>query len=388
MVLEPSIVQAEQSNTSVVFGDQLILKLFRRLQPGVNPDLEIGRFLTERGFEHMPRVAGAIEYLRGKEEPMTLAILQGFVPNEGDAWAYTLDVLSHCFENALSQRDKIEAVSSSSTPLLDLVDEESAPAMLEEMIGPYQEVARLLGRRTAEMHVLLASDRENVKFAPEPFSKLYQRSLYQSMRSLTRQVFQLLKRCLKAIPERFRSNAEGILEQEGAILDRFKPILEKKITAMRTRCHGDYHLGQVLYTGRDFVIIDFEGEPARPISERRIKRSPLRDVAGMLRSFNYAAYTQLFSLENSGLIRPEDVTVLESMATCWHQWVSVYFLRDYLETGRKGGFLPQTKGELQMLLDIYLLEKAVYELGYELNNRPDWVKIPLQGIQQLLKTEN
>ena len=139
------------------------------------------------------------------------------------------------------------------------------------------------------------------------------------------------------------------------------------------------------HTGKDFVIIDFEGEPTRPLSERRIKRSPLRDVAGMLRSFNYAAYSALFSQRDSGLIRPEDLAFLESSAYFWRLWVSATFLKAYLGEASKGNFIPKAKGEIQAILDIYLLEKAVYELGYELNNRPEWIMIPIQGIRELIK---
>jgi maltose alpha-D-glucosyltransferase/alpha-amylase len=269
------------------------------------------------------------------------------------------------------------------TPLLELA-EQDLPAVVSEIIGPYLESARLLGQRTGEMHVFLASSSDRPEFNPEPFSKLYQRSLYQSMRNLTRQVFQLLRQRLKTLPEGTRAEVQRALDQEAKILDRFRTIIDLKATAMRIRCHGDYHLGQVLYTGKDFVIIDFEGEPARPLSERRIKRSPLRDVAGMLRSFHYAAISAFFSQRDRGLIRPEDHSFLESSAQFWRLWVSVAFMKAYLAVAARMNFIPQTRKELQVLLDLYLLEKAVYELGYELNNRPDWVQIPVQGIQQLL----
>jgi maltose alpha-D-glucosyltransferase/alpha-amylase len=181
--------------------------------------------------------------------------------------------------------------------------------------------------------------------------------------------------------------AEGILAQEEPILERFGSILTQKVTAMRIRCHGDYHLGQVLNTGNDFIIIDFEGEPARPISERLIKRSPLRDVSGMLRSFHYAAYAALFSQKERGLVHHEDMEYLESWANCWQRWVSAVFLKAYLRHAADGDFLPRDQAELGILLDIFLLEKAVYEMGYELNNRPNWIKIPFQGIHQLLQDE-
>ncbi|NWF53311.1 MAG: maltose alpha-D-glucosyltransferase [Syntrophaceae bacterium] len=382
--LSTSVLKAEQSNTSVLFGDRFILKLFRRIQPGINPDLEIGRFLTEKKFKHVPPVAGAIEYRREREEPMTLAILQQFVPNEGDAWKYTLDRLTHFFQHAVAERGKMEVLALPPSPLVDLAEAELPPTA-GEIIGPYLESALLLGRRTAEMHRVLASDPDRPAFAPEPFSKLYQRSIYQSMRNLTGQVFQLLRQRLRALPEGIRPEAQKVLDQEGKILDRFRSINDLKISGMRIRCHGDYHLGQLLYTGKDFFVIDFEGEPTRPLSERRIKRSPLRDVAGMLRSFHYAAHSALFSQRESGLIRPEDLAFLETSAQFWRLWVSAAFLKGYLSSASQGKFLPQTKREVQALLEIYLLEKAVYELGYELNNRPDWVPIPIQGIRELVR---
>jgi maltose alpha-D-glucosyltransferase / alpha-amylase len=384
--LSSSVLKAEQSNTSLLFGNRFILKLFRRIESGVNPELEIGRFLTEKKFNHIPPVAGAIEYRREREEPMTLAILQQFIPNEGDAWKYTLDLLTHFFQHAVAEQGKLEGLSLPLSPLLDLAGQD-LPPVVAELIGPYLESSRLLGQRTGEMHLALASDPSRPGFAPEPFSKLYQRSLYQSMRSLTEQVFQLLRQRLRTLPEETRSEAQKVLDQEARVLDRFRSIIELKVTAMRVRCHGDYHLGQVLYTGKDFVIIDFEGEPARPLSERRIKRSPLRDVAGMLRSFNYAAYSAFFSQRASGLIRPEDLAFLESSARFWRLWVSAAFLKGYLGEASKGNFIPGNKKELQALLDIYLLEKAVYELGYELNNRPEWIMIPIQGIRELMKIQ-
>jgi maltose alpha-D-glucosyltransferase/alpha-amylase len=182
------------------------------------------------------------------------------------------------------------------------------------------------------------------------------------------------------LPEELRADAEKVLKLENAIFDRFRQIIDAKTSGMRIRCHGDFHLGQVLFTGKDFVIIDFEGEPARPVTERRIKRSPLRDVAGMLRSFNYAAVSRIKS-ENS---RTENLAPLKLWAGFWNLWVSVNYLKGYFEATRKSAFLPKSAGELKLMLEIYLLEKAVYELGYELNNRPDWVSVPVEGILGLL----
>ncbi|MEW6298560.1 MAG: maltose alpha-D-glucosyltransferase [Thermodesulfobacteriota bacterium] len=384
--LDPALSRAEQSNTSIVYGDQLILKLFRRVAQGVNPDLEIGRFLTEKvAFPHTPPVLGAFEYRQAQREPVTVGILHKFVPNQGDAWKYTLDTLDHYFEQALARRD-VHEPPLSHRPLV-AVSEEELPDAVREAIGSYLVSAQLLGQRTAEMHIALASGGEEPNFAPEPFSTLYQRSIYQSMRSTAAQSFQLLRRRLQGLSQPLREEAQGILAREGEVLQRFQAILGRKITAMRIRCHGDYHLGQVLHTGKDFVIIDFEGEPVRPLSERRIKRSPLRDVAGMIRSFHYAAYTALFKQEAAGgyASHPEAVATLELWARVWYVWVSATFLRTYREVASRAPFLPHTREELQVLMDAYLLEKAVYELGYELNNRPDWIRVPLRGIAQLLE---
>ena len=174
------------------------------------------------------------------------------------------------------------------------------------------------------------------------------------------------------------------VQQADAQLRDLRAMRDRRITAMCTRIHGDYHLGQVLYTGKDFIIIDFEGEPARPISVRRLKQSPLRDVAGMLRSFHYAVYTTL--LEQAADIRPEDLAAFDPWARVWYLWVSAVFLKAYCAVAGQGAFLPQTREECQVLLDAYLLEKVLYELRYELNSRPDWVNVPLQGILDLVGT--
>jgi len=380
--LEGSVMKAEQTNTSIVYGDRFVLKILRRVEEGVNLDLEIGRFLTEKtSFKHNAPVAGFLEYRRNRQEPVSLGILNRFVPNQGDAWKYTVDAVGHYFETALAQQREITPELFPHLSLLDLAQEE-VPATAKEMIGPYLENARLLGQRTAELHLALASRPADPEFAPEPFSTLYQRSIYQSMRNLTARTFQLLRARINHLSDAARAEAKKALDFEDAVLYRFHALLERKIYAMRIRTHGDYHLGQALYTGKDFVIIDFEGEPARSLTERRLKRCPLRDVAGMLRSFHYAAYHAIFEY----LGRPEDLPAMEQWADFWQMWVSAGFLQAYLEVAAQGAFLPKNTDEMQILLDAFCLEKAVYELNYELNNRPQWVKLPIQGILQLLQT--
>jgi maltose alpha-D-glucosyltransferase / alpha-amylase len=380
--LDPSPMQAEQSNTSVVYGDRLVLKLFRRLDPGVNPDLEIGRFLTERvEFPHIPQVAGALEYLAGRH-PMTMGILHGFVPNEGDAWSFTLDSLGSYLEQVLVRQREVEYPPLPRRPILLDLSAMEAPSLAHELFGAYLESARLLGRRTGELHLALGSDTSLPEFAPEPFTSHYQQSLYQSMRALTRQVFRLIEARRRHIPQ-----VVQIIDMESEIVRRFRAVADTKLEAMRIRVHGDYHLGQVLFTGKDFVILDFEGEPARPLGERRIKRTPLKDVAGMIRSFHYAAYTALFG-QTLGAVRAENPAFLEPWILFWYIWVTAAFLRAYLDTAGDSGLLPKGRRELECLLDALVLEKAVYELRYEINNRPEWVKIPIEGILQLVEARD
>jgi len=204
------------------------------------------------------------------------------------------------------------------------------------------------------------------------------------MRTLADQSLNLLGKRLKELPEQTRGNAEKVVKLKSAIVTRFRQLLETNSTAMRIRCHGDFHLGQVLFTGKDFVIIDFEGEPARPLGERRLKRSPLRDVAGMLRSFDYASTVKL----KNESVRPDAPVQLRPWARFWNRWVSVAYLRGYLDATAQAPFLPKTRDELAFLLDIHLLEKATYELGYELNSRPDFVDVPIMGILDILHSSD
>jgi maltose alpha-D-glucosyltransferase/alpha-amylase len=384
--METRVISTEQSNTSIIYGQQFILKLFRRLQEGTNPDLEISRFLAGRGFTGLPGLAGFLEYSRREEEPCTVGILQEYVGNQGDAWTYTVNSLSGFFERVMESRENT-LVSLSRKSLLEL-SRIPIPAAVEAQIGFYLESAVLLARRTAQMHAALASASQDPLFKPEPFSKLYQRSLFQSMSSMTNRIMGQLEKWIKArrnpLPENIQAAGKQILDRRQEIFDRFRPLTNRKISAMRLRCHGDFHLGQVLNTGQDFVIIDFEGEPVRPVSERRIKRSPLRDVAGLLRSFHYACHVALQAEEARGMFQSQLRGVMAAKAEEWRMWVSAQYLGEYLARSADAGFLPDSHEEIGMLLHAYLMEKAVYELGYEMNNRPDWIHIPLTGIEQLL----
>jgi maltose alpha-D-glucosyltransferase/alpha-amylase len=386
--LKPQLLRVEQSNTSIVYGSELFFKLFRKLDAGPNPDVEVAHQLTRKGFEHTPEVTGEIQYRRDDGTPLTVGVMKRFVSSEGDAWSFTLDSLGSFFERVITEKPEAETLPLDATSLLERSRAETSESA-DDLLGAYMDSARLIGRRTAEMHRALAASIEREAFAAEPFSALYQRSLYQSMRNLAGRIFQTLSREVDRLPETTREGANEVLERKNEILQRMRDVVGEKMAAKRIRTHGDYHLGQVLYTGRDFVIIDFEGEPARPLTERRLKRSPVSDVAGMLRSFHYAAYTALADEEVRGMARAADLESLDRWARFWVAWTSAAFLGAYLEEARAEngsgrGFLPDDDEHFRILLQAHLLEKAVYELGYELNNRPDWVGVPVVGIRQLL----
>jgi maltose alpha-D-glucosyltransferase/alpha-amylase len=367
----------EQSNTSVIFGDQLVLKMFRRFDPGPNPEVEVGRVLSESvQFENAAPMKGALEVsLNGKTA--ALAVLHEYVPNLGDAWSHTLAALSLVYEQVAARRAELGQAPAPRHPL-DVDDDELD--VMRDLIGIPLHEARLLGQRTAEMHLTLASVTDDPAFAPERLSTLYQRSLYQSTRSSIRTSFNLLERRRSHLTPAQSELADAVLGLQSTILDDLRSITTEKIDAMRIRIHGDYHLGQVLFTGNDFVIIDFEGEPQRPMSERRIKRLGLRDVAGMIRSYQYTTQMALRVAMNSGVEEPDHADHLAEWGDALARWLAAALLRGYLATLDGTPLIPTDNDHLKRLLDILVLDKAAYELSYELNNRPDWVDIPLRGL--------
>ncbi|MBA2431183.1 MAG: putative maltokinase, partial [Chthoniobacterales bacterium] len=370
-VLPSHVLGVEQSNSSMVFENKYFLKLYRKLEDGVNPDVEVTSFLSEKtGFANVPAFAGAIEYRRPKTEPTVVCAMQSAIASEGDAWAMTLDSVSRFYERVLARKADLQTENVAAGPLVD-----------ELIGGVYPERAKLLGQRTAELHLALASDTEHKSFAPEPFNAMGQRSVFQNMRAMLRRSWELLGKKLPDLPANVREEAEEVFASEKQILAQQQRILERISGASKIRIHGDYHLGQVLYTGKDFIILDFEGEPARALSERKLKRSALRDVAGMMRSYQYAAYSALWQPS----MRVEDIPFLERWADIWYRQMSGVFLQSYLTTSAGAVFVPKNEEDLQVLLEAYLLDKAVYEVGYELNNRPDWVVIPIRGIKHILQ---
>ncbi len=387
--LSSTLLGAEQSNSLLVYrapdgANRMTLKLMRRLQPGENPELEIGRHLSEqRRFDAVPSLVGAIEF-QGAGEPLTLAVAHRFVPNEGDAWNLTLDAASAFLEQAQADENELDAPPE--FDFEELASDELQPTTKAmELVGRYLELSQRLGVRTAELHSALAGDAESSGFAPEPFTDHYRRSLYQAILGRFNESMELVRKRIGAFSDGATiAGARRLLDEASKLSALLRPLIGERIVCKRIRIHGDYHLGQVLFTGTDFVIIDFEGEPARPVSERRIKRSPLVDVAGMLRSFDYAAQTALQRSTHRQTSGVEQSGVSDRAIRYWTRWVEASFLSGYLRKASVGGLLPKTAVEQQLLVNCYLLEKVCYEIRYEFNNRPDWAWIPIRGMLRLL----
>jgi maltose alpha-D-glucosyltransferase/alpha-amylase len=382
---ESLVLKAEQSNSSIIYPGHFFLKLIRKLEEGESPELEILRFLDEQtAFRHVPPYAGALEYASGSQGTYTLAIAEGLVAHEEDAWTYALELAGRYIGYLATTR---HSLGPKPPPLLGFMPPETGlerdPGVedpVEASDGVSLEFVRLLGRRTAEMHLALASRTDSPAFAPEPYSRLYQRSLYQSMRNQVGRVYEGLVKAMPRLTPENRELARQVMDARAQVMAVFGRLLERLIPTVKIRIHGDYHLGQVLYTGKDVVILDFEGEPARALSERKLKRSPWRDVAGMIRSFHYAIHS---AWPESLALRAEERKHLEPWAELWPDRMSAAYVEAYLEAARGASFVPSRR-DWELLLRVFLMEKAVYELGYELNNRPDWVRIPLLGILSLL----
>jgi maltose alpha-D-glucosyltransferase / alpha-amylase len=375
---------SEQSHSNLIFGRSFLLKLFRRLDLGVNPDFEIGRFLTERTtFYHVPRTLGALEVSRSRIEPTSIALLQSLVPNQGQGWEYMLGVLGRFFEHVAAASHRLVRLDTPTPALLDLDGQEPPPEVLEA-VGPALHSATVLGQRTAELHRALASDPDDPAFAPIPSTAEELAAEGVRLADVARDTFHTLQARLDSLAEADRVLAQHVLAEGPALVSRLLQFVGDPSTVRKIRIHGDYHLGQVLWAENDFVILDFEGEPGRSTSERRAKKSPLRDLAGMLRSFDYAAASALRTFLQHQQETPEEQERLESWSRLWRSWTSAAFLREYQRTLADSGLLPAEADVRRRLLDFYLLEKALFELQYELNYRPDWTAIPLQGILHLV----
>jgi maltose alpha-D-glucosyltransferase/alpha-amylase len=347
----------QSSNTVVMLGERLFLKGYRQVRAGVNPEFEVGRFLTEVArFANCVPVAGAIEYIAADGTPTCLALLQGHVANQGDGWSYTLDYLERTCETRLGAAAEPPA----------------------DVHGAYLSLVHTLGARTAELHQALALRTGDAAFDPEPLETGDLAGWKQRVHDDATATLTLLEQHLAQLPPPAQANARTLLDKRQGLLDRIEACGMPALACIKTRYHGDYHLGQVLVSNNDFIIIDFEGEPARPLAERRAKHSSLRDVAGMLRSFDYARWSAVLR----DTYTDADRARITPLADGWARETRETFLRAYDETARDGG-LYASFAEVQGLIELFELEKALYELRYEIGNRPAWINVPLQGVLAL-----
>jgi maltose alpha-D-glucosyltransferase / alpha-amylase len=350
---------AEQSNSSILIAKKMVLKAYRKLERGIQPELEMGRYLTDvADYRNTPPLLGSIEQFDSEQQPTALAVMQGFVPNQGDGWVFTLGHLKGIFSRILQGG----------------VDEHGNEA--------YAALAQRLGVRVAELHRAFAIESGDAAFQPEPITAADVSGWKRQIQSEAETTFGLLTNAESMLPPEQHARVQALLEHRGRILSLISGFeLASGSILKKTRFHGDLHLGQVLVSGDDFYIIDFEGEPARPFAQRRTRHSPLRDVAGMLRSFDYAAWSALFE---AGAGEPEKIRMLEQPALDWKREASGTFMQGYQTIIEGCSSCPADPETFARLLDLFILEKALYEIRYELANRPSWLRIPVEGIMSLL----
>jgi trehalose synthase-fused probable maltokinase len=355
------------------------MKLFRRLEEGPNPDVEICEQLTRRTpFRRVPRVAASLVYEPAGERVAHLAMAQELVNSQSDGWTHALGELGRYYEEA-PQRDAPGAELLPDAQVLELAARPT-PQAICELAGGYIDSAQLLGRRTAELHAALASDTAAPTFVPEPLTKEDVAQIAAQTIGQARRARALLDLRFESLPPEIAATARDTVASAEAAVQRLQRARSIDAAAMRIRIHGDFHLGQVLWSEGDFYIIDFEGEPARPLDDRRLKQSPLKDAAAMLRSFSYAAYAALFAQTST----PAEFDRLEPWSRVWQIWSGAAFLRGYLSVDAVLPLLPSDAEQRRLLLDLFRLDKGFYELEYELNNRPDWTRIPLRGLQTMV----
>jgi maltose alpha-D-glucosyltransferase/alpha-amylase len=369
----------EGNNTMAALDGRALLKVYRRVEEGLHPEVEVLRFLASHSpLKQAPLLLGVLEYQPESSQPITVGIAQEYIAGEADAWRLTLDALQRFFERVLTGGFSLPAAETGPRNIIDLCEGE-IPDQAREMLGAYLETARLLARRTAELHVALASDLGDPAFAPEPFTAMYQRSLYQSMRAQIRQTLERLRRRRGELPAALREPADRVVKGEEALLRLARRILDR-IAAVRIRCHGDYQLKHLVSIGKDFLVVDFDGEPDRPLSHRRRKRSPVRDLTSLHRSLQEASEAALAG----GGVRAEDAPALRPWARFWQRWASVAFLKEYRAVPGTSDLLPRDPGQLRLLFDFYRLGWNVFGLGLELDRPSDRIGLAIRNVLQTL----
>ena len=358
-----------RTNNSFIFGDQFILKLFRHNESGIHPELEVGRFLTEEtNFANCAPIAGRLEYVTSRGVSTLLGVLHDFVKHEADGWHFTMDSLSRFYDHA--------------QVLIEVPRDRDSGY---DLTGDYLERARLMGQRTGELHLALASGVENPEFAPEPFGDFYRQSLYHAILVMTTRVFQTLRASFHKLSPEEIDLAKQVLLLETEMRTKLRKFRDTKIGGMRIRTHGNYNLHEVLYTGKDFVIIDFEGNPSRHLTERRMKRSPLFDAASMLGSLHEAAHAARLRHAPAALVRtPEDAARAFEWSEWWYRWAAGAFLNGYLPLVNQAGLLPASEDDRKMLLDVLSLERLMIRIDCHLTQDCTMISVPLTGILRLL----
>lgn len=374
----------EQSNTSIIYNGTLVLKIFRRIYISMNPDYEISRFLTERmNFSSSPAYTGSISVVLS-EGNITLGLMQELVPNQGDAWQFMLEETDRIFANLQTKKIKI-----SKLPDIELFRRLKINEVPHEIIdwAGLSIFLRIhtLATRTAEMHIALGSDIHDTAFTPTTYNGDYTVWLKNRLTYQFQNRLNILENNLHKLDGLALELANQFLDNKKEIRKLFLDFDWTKMKSERIRIHGDYHLGQVLVNGDDFFLLDFEGEPESTIRDRKVKQPPLKDVAGMFRSFHYSIYATIFNNKEK---YPYDQKELFQAGEILFKYFVGVFLQTYTEVAQAGNLNIGYRKEIDFLLKYCILEKAVYELGYELNSRPRWAVIPLTGIASIMEFDN
>ncbi len=388
--LEPSLQQTEQCFTVINYGTDFVLKLYRKLEEGINPGKEVAEFLCEQtSFKATPRVLGSLDYRRFLDNVVAgqtcVGTLISYVPNATGGWRYTLDHLGLFFEHALAIPQDDARIRDLMDPALLQPVNDPVPQIIAELLGSYLDSIRLLARRTAELHAALSSRSDIPDFAPEPFTTFYRQGVYHGMLGQLNRSFEMLRSRARGLSPEAQDDITELLNHEGEIRQHLLALRDKRMSGNRIRGHGDYHLSNVLFAGSDWLITNFEGDFSRSLSERRIKRSALRDVATMLRSFHYVSHAALFG-DVPGIVPSREAhPQLEKWAKTWNRWVGTIFLKEYLQAAAAAPFLPQQADEFNILLGAYMIERTLMEIEWELGQRPAWIRIPVHGLLGQLK---
>ncbi len=380
--LRSKLIDTENRQTVIAYDDEYVLKLYRKLDLTFNPDVETVKFLTKSNFENISAYSGAIEFHKISGKPYILGMLQKISENQGEAWDFMKDSVDRYFENVLTNSKHLEREKTEGK-LTEAIDYEDIPENMRELLGVIlPQRVHHLGEFTADLHKALSQDTYDNDFDKEESSLHYQRSLFSGLQTLTRTSLQNLKSSMSSLSEEIQEEAREVIKMREEILSCFREIYDHKIPMMKIRTHGDYHLKQILWTGKDYIMNSFEGDPSRSFSERRIRRSAMRDLAALIRSFHYVTYSSILSPEFNQQRKEGN---LEIWAEDWHYYISRLYIKGYFEKAGKADFIPEKREDFRILMHTFLLEKALHELNYELRNRPEWVIIPLRGIKAIVK---